>query len=116
MSSIERGTDSSFRAFSVAEGEDKDYLLYYVKIPFLLFVVEIVENSTGSQTWKGTELELGRIIFDYRNLDVDPIVYEILRTIAENIKIHSNELSQSQYNSILKYHLDFMEKELNKNK
>lgn len=102
MSSIERGTDHSFRAFSIEEGEDKDYLLYYVKIPFLLFIVEIVENSTGNQTWKGTELKIGESIFDYGNMNLDPIAYEILETIVDNIKIASNNLSQKQKESTLK--------------
>lgn len=117
MASIERGTDSSFRAFSINNGENKDYLLYYVKIPFLLFIVEIVENSTGTQTWKGTELELGKAIFDYSNLDVDSIVYEILRTMAENIERYSKLLSSKQSDTILKSHLDFISKTVNsKNK
>lgn len=110
MLSIERGTDHSFRAFSINEGEGKDYLLYYVKIPFLLFIVEIVENSTGTQNWKGTELAIGEFIFDYGNLDVDNIVYEILKTMAENIEGYSQLLSSKQLDSILKSHLDYMSK------
>jgi len=89
----QRGTDHSYRAFC-EDKEGFDYLLFYVKIPFFLIVVEIIPNS--KYQWLATKLEIGETVCNESNIEFDNIVIEILDTIHINKEISKEKLSEVQ--------------------
>ena len=96
------GSDCSYRAFSTKEGEKEDYLIYYVLVPYFLFIVEILPNNKNHDIWKGTLLKENETILDCKNMKIDGICIEILETVRKNITNTAKNISQKQIDDIFK--------------
>jgi hypothetical protein len=93
----QRGTDYSYRAFC-KEQEGHDYLLFYVKIPFLLFAVEIISNE--KHQWQNTELIENKIVCNPDTIEIPNIVEEIILTTHENKENAKKLISANQQKKI----------------
>lgn len=96
----QRVTAHAYRAFC-EEKEGFDYLIFYVKIPFFLILVEIIPNL--DYEWFGTELDIGNIVCDESNIDFDSIIIDILYLLNQNKnksreKVSKNQLSKLEEN------------------
>ncbi|WP_312338013.1 hypothetical protein [Anaerospora hongkongensis] len=108
----QRVIDASFRAFSQENPhEGYDYLCFYVKIPFFLFVVEIIKNE--NYVWDNTDVKNQGYIWDLRNLTINNLVIEILNTMRENKAIAATKLSDSQLKKIQESVSNAIDKGLN---
>lgn len=95
----QRVIDSSFRAFSQKNpNEGYDYLCFYVKIPFFLFVAEIIKNE--NYVWNNTNVKNQGYTWDLRNLTINNLVTEILNTMYNNKAIAGKKISDSQLKKI----------------
>ena len=111
LSSInQRGTDTSFRAFC-KEQEGFDYLIFYVKIPFFLFVVEVIPNS--KYVWSCSDILHENIVLNQETVEINELVTEIIRTTYENKIIAGKKISDKQMNLIVDKYNKAIQKGLN---
>lgn len=112
-STYQRGIDSSFRAFSKENPhEGYDFLCFYVKIPFFLFIVEIVKNEIYD--WVNTDVKNQEYILDLEDLTINHLVEEILNTMYDNKIITSKKISDTQHGKILESAINSVQKGINK--
>lgn len=76
------------------EKEGFDYLIFYVKIPFFLMLVEIIPNS--NYKWFGTELDIGNRVCDESNIYFDSIIIDILYFLNKNKNKSKEKVSKKQ--------------------
>ncbi|EQH20987.1 hypothetical protein [Clostridioides difficile] len=95
-----RGTDASFLAYS-KETEGHDHLISIVKIPFFLFIAEIIPNENICGSWIGTRLSLNKTILDEETITYSDLVIYILKNMRANLDEASKKLTQTSKQNII---------------
>jgi hypothetical protein len=106
----QRTIDASFRAFSEENpSEGYNFLCFYVKIPFFLFIGEIVKNE--NYIWDNSDVKNQGYVLELKNITINDLVIEILNTMYTNKA--ATKISDAQQKKIKDSVFTAIEKGLN---